>query len=287
MGMPVDITLYGVSADEGERALAAFSNRVVALEAILSGYQSDSELRRFNATAGRSEGLRLSQPLFHVLSYGQSLAVESKGAFDVTVGPLVQVWRLSRARGQVPSAVLIEQARTRVGYQLVERREFESVAVLKVPKMRIDLDAIAKGHILDEGMEVLRRHGVASALIDAGGDIRVSGPPAGREGWTIAIGGLKDESLLLRDVAVATSGDAVQYIEKDGVRYSHIIDPRTGWGVTNGCQATVIAPTAMEADGLASWMCVVGIDGASEVLKDRNGVRAVVAQGDRIWKSEP
>ena len=286
MGMPVDLSLYGVSASEGERVLTAFSNRVVALEAILSGYQSDSELRRFNATAGRSEGVRLSQSLFHVLSFGQSLAAESKGAFDVTVGPLVQVWRLSRARGQVPSTALIEQARKRVGYQLVERREFESVAVLTVPKMRIDLDAIAKGYILDEGMDVLRRHGVESALIDAGGDVRVSGPPPGRAGWTIRIGGMDGEAVVLRDAAVATSGDAVQYMEKDGVRYSHIIDPRTGWGVTNQCQATVIASTAMEADGLASWICVVGIDGASEVLKKRVRAHAVVAQGDRVWKSE-
>jgi len=286
MGMPVDLTLYGVSTAEAEKALSAFSNRVVKLEAVLSGYQSDSELRRLNASAGKPAGMRLSKPLFHVLSYGQALAVESKGAFDVTVGPLVQVWRLSRAKGQVPSIALIEQARTRVGYHLVERRQFEGVAVLRVPKMRVDLDAIAKGYILDEGIEVLRRHGIASALIDAGGDIRVSGPPPGRDGWTIAIAGVDDASLVLRDVAVATSGDAVQYIEKDGVRYSHIIDPRTGWGVTNRCQATVIAPTAMEADGLASWICVVGVEGAPEVVKNRKGIRAVVAQDGRIWKSE-
>ena len=146
--------------------------------------------------------------------------------------------------------------------------------------MRLDLGGIAKGYAADEGLAVLKKNGVTRALVAAGGDIAVSGPPPDADGWKIAIAPLKEEPdkegpiMLLHDAAVSTSGDAEQYVEIDGKRYSHIVDPKTGIGLVGRMSATVVAPHGIIADSHTKIVAVLGPERAFKILEKEDGVSA-------------
>jgi thiamine biosynthesis lipoprotein len=156
--------------------------------------------------------------------------------------------------------------------------------------MLLDLGGIAKGYAADEAMSVLKWQGINRALIAAGGDIVVSRPPPGKRGWLIGIAPLEfngkppDDYLLLSDAAVSTSGDREQYVEIGGVRYSHIIDPRTGLGVTARSSVTVVAPTGIVADSLATAVSVLGPERGLELINSTAGASGIInqAKGDGV-----
>jgi thiamine biosynthesis lipoprotein len=144
--------------------------------------------------------------------------------------------------------------------------------------MQLDLGGIAKGYAADEAIALLKKHGIDRALVAAGGDIAVSGPPPAADGWTIAIAPLEEgegksgPSLILHDAAVSTSGDAEQYVEIDGKRYSHIVDPKTGLGLVGRMSATVVAPKGVTADSLTKVVAVLGPEKAFKILESIDGV---------------
>jgi thiamine biosynthesis lipoprotein len=162
------------------------------------------------------------------------------------------------------------------------------------PGMRLDLGAIAKGYATDEALAVLRRLGLPRALVNASGGISAGAPPPGRDGWRVAVAPLEPDappSQFLRVVngAVATSGDTWQFVEIDGKRYSHIIDPRTGWGLTTHSSVTVLAPDGMTADGLATAVSVLGPQEGLALVEQTPGVAALIVlagqNGRRVYES--
>jgi len=198
-------------------------------------------------------------------------------------------------RGRLPPDDQLAQARQAVGYRYLALDSVARTARLDRPGMRLDLGGIAKGYAVDEALKVLRAHGLPRALIDGGGDIRLGDPPPDRPGWRVELttvradGERATQERLLARRAVATSGDTYRYVEVDGVRYSHILDPRTGMGLTDERLVPVIAPTGMQADALASALSVLSSDavlafaaGASEVA-----VRIIrrVGEGYRLRQS--
>lgn len=268
MGTQFRIVLYAPSDKDASSAATAAFERIGQLDGIFSDYKDDSELTRLcRGPAGRPAPV--SPDLFAVLADSAELARRSGGAFDVTCGPLVRLWRRARRQRELPKPELIERARQRVGPELLRLDPDNQTVELAVPDMQLDLGGIAKGVACDAALAVLAQRGVTSALVDGGGGISVSGPPPGKPGWTIAIapppGGSIDPDadaenarpLLLTHAAVATSGDASQYLELGGRRYSHIIDPRTGQALTEPRQVTVVAPRGALADGLATALCVL------------------------------
>jgi FAD:protein FMN transferase len=266
MGMPVRIVLHATSdaAASRDRAAAAAASafaRIAALEDVLSDWRVHSELRVLERRANAAPGawVPVGDELFAVLGVALDIARRTDGAFDPTVGPLVALWREARATGVVPGDVALDSARARVGWRLVElddRREIAAGTTGPAVRfaregVRLDLGGVAKGWILQDALRVLREAGVPSALIEAGGDIVAGEAPPGRAGWRVAVPGVPDHATSpdsgfaarvrsLANAALATSGDAAQFIEVDGVRRSHVIDPRTGLGVTHGCAAHVI-----------------------------------------------
>ncbi len=269
MGATFRIVLYAPDAACAEAAATAAFKRVEALNQIFSDYETDSELNTLSRTAGSGKALPLGEDLWCILVQAQRFAEMSDGAFDVTVGPSVNLWRKARREKKLPDANRLNEALQTVGYKKLELTN--RTARLLVPDMKLDLGGIAKGYAVDEAMKVLKKHGIRCALVGAAGDIAVSAPPPGKPGWQIEIGS-PPKLVSLSHAAVSTSGDVFQSLEANGVRYSHIIDPRTGIGLTNQLLVTVIARDSTTADALATAISVLGSDKGTALAKQFRGV---------------
>jgi FAD:protein FMN transferase len=262
MGTQFTILLYASDVESATYAANAAFECVEKLDAIMSDYRETSELRRLCREPG--QWVKVSRDLFRVLAESQRLARRTGGAFDVTVGPLVQLWRRARRRGEMPDSRHLARAIELTGYEKLNLNEKTRCARLEKPGMLLDLGGIAKGYAADEAIAALKRHGIKSALVAGGGDIVVSRPPPGARGWLIALaspdssGEAPKDYFLLCDAAVSTSGDKEQYVEIGGIRYSHIVDPRTGLGVMGVGSVTVKALTGAAADSLATAASVLG-----------------------------
>jgi thiamine biosynthesis lipoprotein len=278
MGTKFQMIVYAADEKTARAAVKEAFARVADLDGIMSDYRSTSELMRLCEKAG-GEPVKVSDELFFVLSKAQEVSKLSDGAFDVTVGPVVRLWRLSRRTGKLPDADELKKALAVVGYKNVKLDAKEHTVQLLKAGMKLDLGGIAKGYAADEAIAVLKKHGIDRALVAAGGDIAVSGPPPDKEGWTIGIQPLAPEEvrsprhLILKNGGVSTSGDAEQFVEIDGKRYSHIVDPRTGLGLLGHRSVTVVAPNGITSDCLTKVASVLGEEGL-KIIEKQEGVSA-------------
>jgi thiamine biosynthesis lipoprotein len=281
MGTRFRIVLYAADEGAARRAAEAAFARIARLNAILSDYQDDSELMRLCRQAG-GPPVRVSDELFFVLRRSQDLARRTDGAFDVTVGPLSRLWRRSKRQKELPGPERLAAARRLVGRDLLVLDESEQTVQLKKPGMLLDVGGIAKGYAADEAQKVLRARGVTRALVAAGGDIAVSEPPPGEAGWTVGIAPLEHPDrpptrhVLLANAAVSTSGDAEQFVEIGGRRYAHILDPKTGLGLTTRLSVTVVAREGIDSDSLATAVAVLGPEQGLKLIEATPGAAALV-----------
>lgn len=263
MGMPVRVVLYAPDDSTARRAGQAAYRRMEALESTLSSYRSSSELNRLSRRAG-GEPMQVSEPLFTVLRRAQRLARQSGGAFDVTAGPYLDLWGRVRKTGVLPDSSTLRRVEERVGWKYLQLDTSQRTVRLRRDSMQLNVGGIAKGFILDRALDTLSAEGISRAMIEAGGDLVMSGPPPDRAGWTVQLPGAApdgaDRTVQLRNAAVSTSGDTEQFVEIDGTRYSHVVDPRTGLGLTHRLLVTVVAETGTLADGLATTVGVLGRD---------------------------
>ncbi|MCC6443510.1 MAG: FAD:protein FMN transferase [Armatimonadetes bacterium] len=279
MGVSVRITVYAPSEAAARRSCEAAFRRFSELDAIMSDYRSDSELMRLCDRAG-GPPVKVSPALWDILNRSAAFSRLSGGAFDVTVGPYVRLWREARKTGAMPSEEALWQACALVGWEKIELDARKRSVRLLVPGMRLDLGGIAKGYACDAALKVLRRHGITSALVEAGGDVAAAAPPPGAKGWRIEIAhaGGGPRLTLLSCAAISTSGDTEQHVELGGNRYSHIVDPRTGIGLTARVAATVIARNAATSDALATALCVLGREKGQALAHAMPGVRVFIRQ---------
>jgi FAD:protein FMN transferase len=197
-----------------------------------------------------------------VLSYSLNVARKTDGAFDPTVGPLVQLWGFLWKEHRFPASNEIAAARARVGYHLVKLDSREHTIRFLTNGVSLDLNAIAKGYAVDCAIERLRSHGISNAMVRAGGDLRVIGSPPGETAWTVQLEDPaksgKRRSIKLRDQALSTSGSYENFFIRDGRRYSHLLDPRTGWPVEGIASCSVIGRTCTESDAWSTALFVLG-----------------------------
>jgi thiamine biosynthesis lipoprotein len=275
MGTRVRVVMYAASREEAEAAAKAAFDVMRDVNDRMSDYLPESELSRLSASAGRGP-LMVSAPLFDLLAVSLAHSRASGGAFDVTLGPLTRLWRRSRKSGTLPDPAEVKAARDRSGHLHVRMDPQAGTVELAKPGMLLDLGGIAKGYACDRALAAMKARGISRAFVDTGGGMALGDPPPGKAGWTIGLLGDPRRVLVLSNCGVATSGDSEQAIEIGGVRYSHIVDPATGLGLTRGEMATVIAPTGMDADVLATACCVRGPERALELIASRPGTEAWV-----------
>ncbi len=277
MGTTYNITLVNPPQNIQKQALQNdIDSSLLTINQLMSTYISDSELSRFNQSPP-NEWFQLSEDTFNVIQYSLNLSKLTVGKFDVTIGPLINLWGFGATeRVDFPSDDIIEIAKEKIGWQSITLNT-ESLQIKKNKALSIDLSAVAKGYGVDKIAELLEDNEVDNYLVEIGGEIRVKGVNKNNQLWKIGIetpslGQLGAQKVVAIDnMAVATSGDYRNFFEKDGVRYSHTIDPDTGKPVThNIASITVLSKTAKEADALATALMVMGESKALDFAKVYN-----------------
>lgn len=299
MGTLFTITLFAPDEHTARAASDAAYEKIAALDSMMTDYDPDSELMQLCRKPFR-EPVHVSDELFDILQRSQRISELSDGAFDVTVGPLVRQWRRARRAQTLPTPDQIHQARESVGWRKLKLDSQNKTVTLTVPKMQLDLGGIAKGYAADKALEVLRKRGITRALVAASGDIAIGDPPPGKRGWRVGVGSPSykqarsatqeiqagasvseplEETILLANTAVSTSGDEQQFAIIGGVRYSHIVDPRTGVGLTNQLQVSILAKHATDTDAFATTVCVLGKEKGLKLIKSQRGMKAIFQSG--------
>lgn len=274
------ISLHAVSKKKAETAAEAAFTHMASLNAVFSDYEPNSELMRLCST-GVSRPFTASPALFALVSRSLEVSRATDGAFDITCGNLTRLWRRTKRVRKLPPADRLAKALAATDWRAVGLDARTHAITLTKPDMLLDLGGIAKGHAADEGLRILRERGITRALVMAGGDIAIGDPPPGEETWEIKLRTFSKpapdaaetmETARLKHCGVSTSGDLYQFIEIDGVRYSHIVSPKTGLGLTGRAACSVIAPDATTSDALATAMCVLGRERGEKIAAGLPGV---------------
>jgi thiamine biosynthesis lipoprotein len=290
MGSPFNIVLYADTKQMADSVAQESFKLVDSINLVCSDYDSSSELFKLRyAAVGKS--IKVSPILMELFCTAHKAYKDADGSFDITVGPLSRLWRSARKSQQFPTNAAINEARNRVGFNKLQIDSNAQTITFLQSKMQLDMGAIAKGYAADKVLALLQSHGITTALVDAGGDMVAFGIPPQKKGWTIGINvpgqqeKLLERKLVLSNKAVATSGDAFQFMVHEGKRYGHIIDPRTGYGVTFQRNVTVVAPTATTADWLATACSILTLEQVKILAKKyKSEVLITTLQNGRIQK---
>lgn len=283
LGTIVDLTLYAPDQTAANDSAQAAYARIEELNRILSDYNPDSEVMRLCYTAGSGQAIVVSPELFEVLAKSVEFSKASDGAFDVTIGPVVKLWRVARREKKLPSKDDLAIARSLVDWKQIQLDPHHRTVRLARKGMLLDFGGIAKGYIADQARAVLAKRGISTCLISVAGDIAAGDAPPGRDGWRIGIApldkpdGEPSRYLRLANCSVSTAGDAFQFVEISGIRYSHIVDPKTGIGLTNRISVTVIAAQGVMADGLDTTASILGADRGLKLIEQTKGAVGLIA----------
>ena len=286
MGTQFRIVLYAPDRATAQRGFDAAFARIEEVEQVFSDYRPNSEVVLLAAAAAEADPetwYEVSPMLAGLLAISLDLAEHSDGAFDPTLGRLTKLWRRSERQGELPRPDRLAEARAASGYNKVEVRTAPPAVRFLAPGIELDFGGIAKGFALDLALAELRQLDMPAAMVDGGGDIVVgAAPPDQPEGWRIAREGSTSDLIHLTNSAIATSGDRYQSVEINGVRYSHLIDPRTGLGLTEAREASAQSSNGTMADALASMRCVADDATFARALKRYSGVVTLSTGGSSL-----
>jgi thiamine biosynthesis lipoprotein len=280
MASPFHLVLYSTDAAAARRASRAAFDRIEALNKTLSDYDPESELSRLSQAAGRGS-VKASADLFDVLERSKRISERSGGMFDVTIAPVGRLWRRARRDRKLPDPQLIAEARKLVGSDKMVLDPAARTVDLRVPGMKLDVGGIAKGYAAQAALDVLTSMGIRRALAGGAGDIVGGDPPPDTDGWKVAIAPVdakqsyRPPTLLLKNAAVSTSGDAERFVVIDGHRYSHIVNPKTGMGHEDRAAVTVVAPDGATADALETTAYLLGPERGLKLVDETPGAAAL------------
>ena len=286
MGTFARVVVVAKDLTAAEKCIDSALMQIRKVDESMSDYKSDSEISKINRNAFK-EAVSINQPTYMVLQKSIEYSKQTDGAFDITVGPLVELFRKAKQQQSLPTQEEINDARSKVGYEKLKLDDENWTVQFTVEGMRLDLGGIAKGYAVDKAVEVMQGRGAIGGMVDLGGDIRCFGAPfKGRNYWIIGLqnpntnkNSTKNEVLLklkMTNEAVATSGDYQQFFEIDGKRHSHIIDRKTGTSAEGLSSVTIIANKAIDADALATTVSVMGVEKGLELIDEIQDVEAIL-----------
>ncbi len=290
LGLVVRISAYFSSRSSPPDVFRATFQRIADLSAIFSTYQEDSELRQMETIAWRKP-VRLSRELAFLLDHALRLAQDSDGGFDPTLGSVTRLLRAKRWPHPGPPEHLLREAWNRAGWMQVDLRPSSQTVSFSRRGVQLDLGGIAKGYIADQALAELRKAGINRALVAVAGDIAVGTPPPDAEGWPVGLDGVGprgsiERELLLSNCGVSTSGGRERHFRIGDRRCSHILTRSATDCTDPELAVTVVAPSAMEADGMATTLMVLGMERAEAFLKKRPAVSVYWAHPSRLPEAE-
>lgn len=278
----IDITAYGQDNEAAVKAAFAEFRRINELT---NRFDADSQVTKINAAAGKSK-VQVDPDIIAMLKLARDRSEKSAGALDITVGALTELWGVGHKGDFIPSQAEIESVLPLVNYRLLEVDEQNNTVFLPQAGMRIDLGAVAKSYANRKAVEVLKAKGIKSALINAGGEVRVVGTRPDGQAWRVGVQDPRDMEGLAAKVALTewdsleTSGDYQRFFIKDNVRYAHIIDPRTGSQPRQVISVTVVSKADNEADVLSTALFVLGVEKGQQLLQQFPDTEAIFITND-------
>ncbi len=297
MGTFARIVAVAADSNTAKRCIETAFAEIEKVDELMSDYKSDSEISEVNRD-GFKRAVKVSKSTYEVLQRSVEFSKLTQGAFDVTIGPLVDLWRLAAAVDSVPTDAELQQACSRVGYELLYLDANEMSVRFAVEGMGLDLGGIAKGYAIDKAVEAMQKSGAIGAMIEIGGDIRCFGaPPRGKNRWLIGLQDARKASdnddtdtaklllvLELANAAIATSGDYRRFAVIEGQIYSHIIDTETGYSSDKLTSVTIISKNATDADALATAVSVMGAEKGLALIETEPETEAILVSARPEYK---
>ncbi len=280
MGSRFDITVVANNQAEGDRCIQLAVDEIKRIESIISSWDPQSETSEINRQAG-VKPVKVSAELFALIQRAIGISKLTDGAFDISYAAMDKIWKFDGSMTRMPDEKSIQNSIRNVGYQYIILDKKNQTVFLSRKGMKIGFGAIGKGYAADRAKELLQSKGVRAGIINASGDMNTWGKQPNGKDWTVAITNPMNKNkafalFSISDRAVVTSGDYEKYVKFGGVRYAHIINPKTGYPATGIISATVFAPKAELADALATSVFVMGIDVGIDRINQLPGVECIV-----------
>lgn len=282
MDTVIDITAYGPGAEEAVKASFVEFQR---LHTLTNRFDDKSQVSTINQMAGKKP-VSVDSDLVYIIDHSRDLSNKLEGTFDITIGPLVDLWGIGHKGEYVPSQAEIERAQSLVDYRMIEVDHVAQTIYLPKEGMLLDLGGIAKGYAADKAIELLKAKGITSALVNAGGDVRVIGNKPDGKPWRIGVQDPRQSDSISAKLSMTewdtmeTSGDYQRFITKDGVRYSHILDPRTGWQSREVASVTTVNNSSTDGDILGTAIFILGPEKGLRLLQQFPGNDAIIITTD-------
>ena len=296
MGSPFKIVAYAADYNALSTAVSKAYERVDALNSIFSDYDEKSEISILTKNYKKGKWIGISLELYKILKISRDAALQSHGAYDVTVGNIVKEWRKARKAKRLPDAKILAAALLKTGFNHLEIHQKKPKIRFDTEGVQLDFGGIIKGYAAQEVMRILTKSGFPSCFADAGGDLAFGNFPPNHEHWSIGVTLPNEENILFErllsfeNLAIATSGDMYNFTEIDSIRYSHIVNPKTGMGVTHQRNVTVIAKDGATADWLATACSVLAPDDAIKLVKRYVEAEVLIVENQRgqikMWQSD-
>ncbi|NFL75990.1 FAD:protein FMN transferase [Clostridium sporogenes] len=284
MGTIINIKAYGKNAD---KAVQASVDKISDIENKMSLNISTSEINKINKNAGIAP-VKVSKNTFDVVKASLIYSEKTKGSFDITVEPLVSLWGIGTDKARIPSKDEINNALKLINYKDVVINEKESTIMLKRKDQAIDLGAIAKGYTADELKKVLLNYNVSSAFLNLGGNVYVLGNKSDKTPWKIGVQNPLEPRgdylgiVSVSDKSVVTSGNYERFFERNGKRYHHIFDTKTGYPAEKGLiSVSIISDKSIDGDALSTSVYTLGLDEGKKLIESLKDVEAVFVTNDK------
>ncbi|NND33556.1 MAG: FAD:protein FMN transferase [Saprospiraceae bacterium] len=284
LGSVASITCFGLDSMQMQQAAERAFYLLDSFDLIFSDYKQNSETMLL-AEQPAKRWIPISPPLYDLIEMSQKISAKTDNRFTVKIGALTKLWRQSLAQNRIPPKSLIRRARKTVTRGMLQLADDTLLLKKNINGLRMDFGGIAKGYIADHMGKTMTEQGVPIFLINLGGDLLAGEAPPDQSGWKIDVSWC-DKVIEINHAAIATSGPDFQFFVHKGVRYAHIIDPVTGWGVKNLFATTVIASTGWQADAFASAFTILPLDRSRAIIDEKIGLEAIIAVENELFQSQ-